>query len=257
MKYLILILALAVAVSCNSSSETANSINSDRKLDSLVESTDSNNLKLIAIDTSLTLFAKAYLINRSEVQVLRQEKKDLIQQLEQKYPNYQAIQSDDAQLKRINELNNLLIQKEFENAQLKKKIYYDSLYRSRPSIGNKLRGMIEENYVMPNSKSLVITLDKKIKGDGEISDRNISVYIMPYNKKSKKLMNYDMACDMSKINSLSAKQANYYEGIYFFNDIPPGKYLIKVCSYCGNYKVVERGEEVFQEIAMQVSPPIQ
>lgn len=70
-------------------------------------------------------------------------------------------------------------------------------------------------------------------------------------------MRYDLVCDMIELNKFNPRLAMTYEGQYFFNDLPPGKYLIKVCSYYGNYKVIEREKETYQEVVMQVAPPIQ
>ena len=116
---------------------------------------------------------------------------------------------------------------------------------------------IEYDQVKPNDKSLVIELDKRIKGDGDISDQGISVYIMKYTREVKKKFKEYGNCALSDINSVEAKQAYYYGGLYFFNDVPPGKYLIKVCALYGNWIVINREKETEQKIKMQVSPPIQ
>ena len=103
---------------------------------------------------------------------------------------------------------------------------------------------------------MVITLDKQLKGDGDISETGVSVWIMPYNKQSKKLMKEYGNCQTKDLNLLEAKEANYYNGVYFFNDVSPGKYLIKVCALYGNCVVFKR-EEKFQTVKMLMSPPIQ
>jgi len=55
---------------------------------------------------------------------------------------------------------------------------------------------------------------------------------------------------------LDAKEASYYKGQYFFNDIEPGEYLIKVCALYGNWMVINK-KDYKQEIEMLMSPPIQ
>jgi len=63
-------------------------------------------------------------------------------------------------------------------------------------------------------------------------------------------------CQLKDLNSLGAVQAKSYKGVYFFNDVPVGKYLIKVCALYGDWVEVKRKDE-HQTVAMKVAPPIQ
>ena len=248
MKYLILILIFA---SCNSQSEKAYTINVLDSTSAIIDSV------LLTADSIIDAFDDfpAYVSDvKARINKLEKEKKTLEIQLNEPQSLSAYSYETDNRDKIISELKLKLKEKDTEIATLKKKISSDSAYRSRPYIGQKLRE-IEADVLKPDDKSLVITLDKKIRGDGEIADNIISVYIMPYNKKSKKLREYGN-CDMSIVSSLGGIQASYYEGQYFFNGIEPGEYLIKVCSLFGNWKKIDYNGE-YQTVAMKVAPPIQ
>ncbi len=92
-----------------------------------------------------------------------------------------------------------------------------------------------------------------MRGDGEIAETGITVYIMKYTKEVRKKFKEYGTCNLADINSVGAIEASYYEGQYFFNGIEPGKYFIKVCSLFGNYMVINR-EDSYQKIEMKVMP---
>lgn len=244
MRYLFLLTILAA---CNSEQAKPIVAIESGIVDSLSVLVDTTLMLAKGVDTLLTKAANTY----AEIKVLRQEKKELLQQLEKEYPaSFATIRPDDEHLRKINELNGKLIALEFENTRLKRKISQDSAYQSKV---DKVPDKPVEYYVeKPNQNSVILQLDRKLKV-GEIPIENISVYILPYNKKSKKLMTYEN-CDMSDMNG--ARQADLYNGQYFFNGIAPGKYLIKICYLYGGYKVIERTDGL-QVVAMQVAPPIQ
>jgi len=138
-------------------------------------------------------------------------------------------------------------------AELRKKVYdYENqiaalkseLYRTEVKVvPNKIE--VEK----PNDKSLVITLSGAL-------EQGASVWIMESNRKSKKIMKGYYNCQLKDLNSLGAIQAKSYKGVYFFNDVPVGKYLIKVCALYGDWVEVKRKDE-HQTVAMKVAPPIQ
>lgn len=239
MKYIFILL---VFLSCNSN-RASKEISYDPALDTLIKNTDSSIADLMKLDTLTYQAIVDVEKNTNEIKQLRQDKLELINQLEQKYPNFQAIQSNDVQYKRINELNKLLLQKEFENAQLKKQIRKDSTVKTRIPIGSKLMRLIEQEPILPSNNSIAVTLQ------GQYADLGISVWIMPYSKKAKKAMhNYDLFCNESKgkFASFKAVQAIYYEGRYIANDFPSGKYIIKVCAYYGDCLVVKKGNDLLE-----------
>src|SRR6188768_2114770 len=114
----------------------------------------------------------------------------------------------------IAELRKKVYQYETEIASLKNQLFREQVKVDR--VPNKIE--IEK----PNDKSLVISL--------EGTEAGASVWIMESNRKSKKVMKGYYNCQMKDLNSLGATQAKFYQGVYFFNDVPTGKYLIKVCA---------------------------
>jgi len=101
----------------------------------------------------------------------------------------------------------------------------------------------------PNDKSLVISLSGML-------EQGASVWIMESNRKSKKIMKGYYNCQIKDLNLLGAVQAKFYQGVYFFNHVPEGKYLIKVCALYGDWVEVKR-KDGYQTVAMKVAPPIQ
>jgi hypothetical protein len=242
-----------VLVSCNQDMETAAPIAVYTAADSVIAISDSANERLLDLDTSLAV----YITNvRAKISQLTKEKTDAQKLLQNEHPYFTVTEyrKTDDKDKRIYELSKRITQYESEIARLKNKISSDSAYRFRvDKVPNKPVGHEVER---PNEKSLVIQLDRKIKHDGDLPIASVDVYIIPYSKKAKELKQYEMYCDIQKISSLDGRRAGVYEGNYFFNDIPPGKYLIKICHYYGGYKIIDRTDS-YQMVAMQVSPPTQ
>jgi len=245
MRYLILILLF---YSCNSDRATSMSVESFGAVDSLIAASDSTNEFLREMDTTLsnTIAQVKYLSRLSkQKEVLQARIKDPVY-----LDALQYIPSDEKD-QQIRKLTEKILAYEREIARLKRKIAYDSLVKS--DMGKNYDIVPEEK---PNDKSLVITLNKKIRGDGEISETGVSVWIMKYTKKAKKTFKGYDNCQQKDLNLLDAKEANRYKGQYFFNDIEPGEYLIKVCALYGNWMVINK-KDYKQEISMLMSPPIQ
>jgi hypothetical protein len=255
MKYLILILVLA---SCGQS-EKAYTINVPQIKNDIIDSV------LLTSDSIRDAFADLpeYINNiKSRINKLEKEnsllKADFTYTADSSYSPKIEMLSYAAPKERNydNDLLNRLRYLEAENARLKKRIYQDSMYHVRTEKVDRVPDEVMPEQEKPNDKSLVITLDKQLKGDGDISEEGVSVWIIPYNKQSKKAFKEYGNCQTKDLNSLDAKEASYYNGVYFFNDIEPGKYLIKVCALYGNCVVFKR-EEKFQTVKMLMSPPIQ
>lgn len=121
--------------------------------------------------------------------------------------------------------------------------YYPTVVRKPDTV------YVQPGIITPDETSLVVNLD------GKIPD-NVTLYLIPYSKRIKKLMVYEASCDESIILKNDFKTAKYYNGLYFFNSVPPGKYLIKICTYYGNYKLITKsqGKDI---VKMEVAPPIQ
>ncbi len=249
MKYFCLLIFIA----CNSSSYNKiakkESIHSSF-VDSISKTLDSFSLA-VADFKEVSDYAK-----EAQARIKQLENKKQTAEIELKeFPTFSAMRpesyepSDDKD-KRIYELTQKVKEYEREIAKLKNRLFYDSIGHISKSFD------IVPNEEKPNDKSLVITLDKQLKGDGDISEEGVSVWIIPYNKQSKKAFKEYGNCQTKDLNSLDAKEASYYNGVYFFNDVSPGKYLIKVCALYGNCVVFKR-EEKFQTVKMLMSPPIQ
>jgi len=191
---------------------------------------------------------------QARIKKLESEKKQVEFQIGEQ-PVSLAMQSNDYKPsddkdKRIYELTQKVRAYEREIAVLKNRLFYDSM------------GKVSKNYDVvpneekPNDKSLVVILNKKLRGDGDISEQGVSVWIMKYTKKAKKAFKGYDNCQQKDLNLLDAKEASYYKGQYFFNDIEPGEYLIKVCALYGNWMVINK-KDYKQEIEILMSPPIQ
>jgi len=248
-KYLPILLLWA----CNSSSEKANEIIvSDKPLtDSISLIVDS--LKEWTEDISSV---SGYAIKAQARIKELEERKALTQAQVEHEPVYLSMMRSedykptDDKDKEIYRLTQKIKDYEREIAKLKNRLFYDSMNHVSQNYDQV------PNEEKPNDKSLVITLNKKLRGDGDISETGVSVWIMKYTKKAKKLFKGYESCQQKDLNLLDAKEANYYRGQYFFNDIEPGEYLIKVCALYGNWMVINK-KDYKQEIEILMSPPIQ
>ncbi len=243
---------LIILSSCNS--ETARPIpvaEGNTTFDSLIALQDSTNGELRETKASLTSTISEV---KAQIAVLSAKKKAVEVQIGEQ-PTFMSMRAEDYKPsddkdKEINRLRQQVRDYEREIAKLKNRLFYDSMNHVSKNYD------VVPNEEKPDEKSLIITLDKKLKGDGDISETGVSVYIMKYTKDAKKLMKEYGNCQTKDLNLLQAKEANYYNGQYFFNDISPGKYLIKVCALFGNWMVINK-TDYKQEIKMLMSPPIQ
>lgn len=104
----------------------------------------------------------------------------------------------------------------------------------------------------PDDNSIVIKLDGRSR-NGNLRIEGLTIYLIPFSRKAKQHMRYETSCDEKLYGNQSAK---YYNGLYFFNSVQPGKYLIKICTYYGNFRLIEKQDGKYN-VSMQVSPPIQ
>ena len=109
-----------------------------------------------------------------------------------------------------------------------------------------------------NTNSIVITINPTTKKRDSIPlPSNLIIYLIPAVKGSGKLATYDIGCDESLIRRFAGyKKATYSKSGYFFPNVLPGRYLIKVCYYYGDFKYVTKGIDKLT-ISLQLSPPIQ
>ena len=236
---------LVVFASCNSD-RTAYKVEEVFNSDSLLNMADSTNEGLRDVLSDLYVTKKQV---QAQIAKFSQENKSLSKTVYYDQPtalSYEYSPTDEKD-RQIRDLIAELAALKKENTRLKK------IIADTASISKNYDIVPEEK---PNDKSLVITLNKRIRGDGEISENGVSVWIMKYTKKAKKAFKGYDNCQQKDLNLLDAKEANYYKGQYFFNDIEPGEYLIKVCALYGNWVKINK-EDRKQEIEILMSPPIQ
>lgn len=102
----------------------------------------------------------------------------------------------------------------------------------------------------PDDNSLVI----KFILDGLILPDDLVVYLVPYTKDVKRYAVYEASCNLNGVDELLISKRN--GDIFFFNSVEPGKYLIKVCTYYGNFKIYTKTSGR-QRIEMELAPPLQ
>jgi len=249
MKYI----CLLILISCNSSSDK-------KMIDKVTHSSfvDSVSKIVDSINTAMDDFkevANFAIDAKAQIKDL-EERKALTQAQVENEPTYLSMMRSedykpvDDKDKEIYRLTQKIKEYEREIAKLKNRLFYDSMSKVSQNYDQV------PNEIKPDDKSLIITLNKKLRGDGDISEQGVSVWIMKYTKKAKKQFKGYDNCQLKDLNLLDAKEANYYKGQYFFNDIEPGEYLIKVCALYGNWMVINK-KDYKQEIEILMSPPIQ
>ncbi len=122
--------------------------------------------------------------------------------------------------------------------------------------------LVAETVKKPDDKSVIVKLNFGSSKTGQVAvPDNLTVYLIPKTKANRSVINntkiYEIGCNESTLSKAVDKQkASFYKGDYFFNSIPPGTYLLKVCSYYGNYSFVKK-DIGSQTISVPVSPPTQ
>jgi len=231
------ILVVLAFASCNSNMETAApiAVKADSSLQLMIDSISLN------VDSIGTMTESV----QNKVARLEKERAALIKELGDNEPQLKYAPSRDVMISsKEPDYSSRIAELEREVASLRRRIATDSSYIARI---NKTGTPIEYEIEKPNQNSLIVQ---------PVPSNNIDIYLIPYSKKAKKkLMVYEASCDLSLINELGGKLSSNYKGQHFFNDVPEGKYIVKLCTYFGNYLVIERTNEK-QIIALQTSPPI-
>lgn len=234
MRYLFLFLF----VSCNNYKADTIQVDESSIIDSLLSAGDSTNAALRSLDT---LAVNSIAEVQATIEKLKSEKQVIQTQLDREVRYITIEKSDTSKDRLIANLRTQLSRYETEIARLKK----------QPEKIDQIPNEVEVE--KPDEKSLIVTLDRKIRGGGEISFSKIDVYIAPYSKRiERRFKTPELSCDLMYINSIRGKRANFYEGQYFFNDLTPGKYILKICSYYGGYTVIEKNGKQ-QTVEMRAS----
>jgi hypothetical protein len=165
------------------------------------------------------------------------------------------------------------VKKKFDNLQEK----YDSLFAKYQQLlakEKKIRKDIADSIRIvqyppspcaaidkENSLQLAIYYTKDQKYHPGVSPDQINIYLIPDNianaqviRKAKVYDFYDFNEPALK-NAKGSKTASYCNGTYYFSNVAPGKYLIKVCTVYGAYKEVkvENGNE---RVVIDAVPPV-
>jgi hypothetical protein len=174
----------------------------------------------------------------------------------------------------INELTKKLNLSDFELSKLKNQLNdLNSKIKKDSILINKLRNTKKDTVLFvpkpispvnivdtPDDNSVILKIDGRSKKYGNTSiPENLKIYLIPIqgNKRIKELMVYEIGCNENKINKFSnCKTAKFNNGTYFFKNVSPGKYLIRICYYYGEFKLITRVNGQ-QTVSMSLSPPIQ
>ena len=248
MKIIFFILLVAL-IACNSYDHKATPVDTidESQPDSLLKSMDSLNTKLTRM-TILATSAAAQL--REKVRELN-EKKQAVETDRQTMVTSAEYSSDDRD-RRLYELTKLVKSYESEIASLKNRLYWDSIYKARAAYQPPI--MLDDVAPFPDENSLLIELTSGGRS-GDVPLKGVSVYLVPFTRKARKLMVYEVFCDLSQLNELKGTAGNQSDGLFFFNGVEPGVYLVKVCAYYGGFKKITRlpGRQL---IKLEISPPV-
>lgn len=241
MKYLVFI--LFVFVRCSSDHKTASpaSIKTDSISIGSLNLRDSLSASIDALDSLKPVVA--------EIKAQLQEH----ERLKAEYENKEAViiretkfdSSEVAALRiKLNQANNEIARLRGDLASIERK-------RNISPVVDTYAVMVQPRIETPDENAIIITLDGRSKRRGDLPTDNLVVCLIPYSNKVKHMMSYDSSC-----NEFYSEVANYYNGVYFFNDVPEGKYIIKVCTYMGDWRKIKKDRGRYN-LTMQISPPIQ
>ncbi len=114
---------------------------------------------------------------------------------------------------------------------------------------------------LQNSLQLAIYYTKDQKYHPSVNPEKINIYLIPYNDantqviRKAKVYDYYNFNEPALIKAKDSKIAFYCDGTYYFPNVNPGRYLVKICTLYGAYKEikVEKGNERF---VIDAVPPI-
>ena len=112
-----------------------------------------------------------------------------------------------------------------------------------------------------NSLQLAIYYTKDQKYHPGVSPEKINIYLIPYNDANTQVIKNAKSYDYYNFNEPELKKAKgskialYCDGTYYFSNVTPGRYLVKVCTLYGSYKEfkIEKGNE---RLVIDAVPPI-
>lgn len=90
---------------------------------------------------------------------------------------------------------------------------------------------------------------------------NLSIFLIPDVPANRSIIRqaklYEIYCDENKLQKANGFQtATYHNGHYGFNQLPAGKYFVKICTYYGGYYSFTKKSDGVEEIEWDAAPPI-
>jgi hypothetical protein len=112
-----------------------------------------------------------------------------------------------------------------------------------------------------NVNSLILTTGSTRRNlkENEPFDTAI-IYLIPYKGNNRALLkaarNYDVYCAGVHWNKLTGYlKAKYCRGVYFFDDVAPGRYLIRTCTVFGSFKTIDWTGKMVKPITIPLKLP--
>jgi hypothetical protein len=111
-----------------------------------------------------------------------------------------------------------------------------------------------------DSNSLKLKFNKKHNTN---KPGTFNVYLIPDSSYNRSILKqaeyYDLRTNEDKLfpnAKAGIRKAKFSDGYYYFPNLPVGKYLIKVCTYYGNFQKYIKGKTGTETVPIDTSPPI-
>ena len=218
-----------------------------------------------------------------EIESLKSEKLLLQNSLSEKEADIKILVRDTAILNESIRINKtIILAKTKDYNDLKKK--YDDLQSQYDSLFSKYQALLKKEKTIrkdiadsirivqyppspcptidtKNSLQLAIYYTKDEKYHPGVSPEKINIYLIPFNNANIQVIKKARAYDFLNFNepdlqkAAGSKRASYCNGTYYFSNVTPGKYLVKVCTLYGAFKEfnIVKGNE---RLVIDAVPPI-
>lgn len=92
--------------------------------------------------------------------------------------------------------------------------------------------------------------------------KSLRLYLIPDIPSNKRMIHnaktYEMYCDEMNLEKAAGRKiARFRNGTYKFYDVPPGKYLVKICTYYGGFYTFTKAAAGNVTVSWEASPPTQ